>query len=173
MEKIRIENIEELEDRIENVSIDKDVCVVGCYDTIVNLLNSLIKNTNFKLINCILEDPDCGYKDAYYLETYGNNIWVDCGCNEDGYLHTEYDIAFVEEDFTDDFLELNDSDNVIEFGFGEEDQDHDGETVCMDNDRCGFCYCVNNEHGYMKFRYKGTKKLSDKDIEKIIDDNFT
>lgn len=138
-------------DKLEVYTKDYDdnyseIVVVAKYDVMKDILNSVIKNTNFKLVSCNdLNDPYWdGYDDAFILSIDSEmNVWVQAakyeGNNE--YINMdETDIVFIHGDVDSAFVKDNkDSGCIIhEFNIGEDAEDADNE---CDGD-CKNCSCT-------------------------------
>ena len=179
MRKMIIDDISQITNEIIQLTTDfeKDALIVGYYETIVDAFNIIMKLTDNNFVFGELHPAEFdGYDDAYYLECTGGEIslgkvrWSD----KDKYIMFEFDKAFVEEDFIDDFLTNNEPNGVVVFGFDDIDRDDNEDdndfTICMDDDRNGFCFCIQDDCGHTKFKYRGSKELSDDDVMKIIRD---
>lgn len=143
---------------------------VGYYDTIVDILNWLIKNTEAEFAEGELHSYDYDhYDDAFVLQYCDGDIYVDKFAIGERYLTLSYDVVYVEEDFIDAFAETNVMGNdVIVFNFDTETEELNKEDnyFCMDDDLCGFCCCIDNT----KFKYRGSVKLTTDMINKILND---
>jgi len=161
-----------------NEDASKDVAIVGCYETICDVLNELVRN-GIDIISCELHDPEYdGYEEAYYIEVARGGIW--CGKMQyeghDYYLQLMDDVIYVEEYFIDEFLESfnsNDStSHVVIFGFDNFGEDDEVPCLCFDDDYKGFSFCMCDDGYHLKFKYKGSKKLTMDEAWKIISENF-
>ena len=176
MEKIRVNDTEDL--IMEHIMLDESdqLLVVGYYETIISAINFLIKEYDVNFTGGEIIDPDYdGYEDSYYLEFYDDEFSVGKTYNEklDEYLMFDIDTVFVEEDFVDDFLRTNKPDHLVVFGFNDiagDDYDfmNDDGCVCIDEDKKGFSLCIHDDYGHTKFRYRGCKELSHDDIQEIL-----
>ena len=150
--------------------------LVGYYETVVAVLNWLIKMTDAEFTSGELNQPEIdGYDEAYFLEYDGEEIWVGKAYDENfhKYLYFEVDNAYVEEDFYDQYAKSNSTHNVIVFGFDDVNDDKaedDGVSICMDDDECGFCFCIDNDVAHTKFKYRGNKKLTQEMVSNIINE---
>lgn len=146
--------------------------VVGSYEVIVEILNTIIKNTNAVFVNGELNMPDSdGYENAYYLEYAEDELWVDKMYNEmhKRYLTIEADRVWVEDEFSNDYLDANDAKNVIIFEFDSELEDPSKvPCLCLDDDALGFTCCYNSELGHGKFKYRGSEKLTEEKAWDIV-----
>lgn len=115
-----------------------EIVVVAKYDVMKDVLNSVIKNTNFKLASCNdLNDPYWdGYDDAFILSIDSEmNVWVQAAKYEgsDTYINMdETDIVFIHGDVSSAFVMDNkDSGCIIhEFNIGEDAEDVDDDCNC-------------------------------------------
>ena len=85
------------------------ILVVAKYNVMIEILNSLLRNPNYKLVSCNdLNHPYWdGYDDAFVLTIDSDmTIWVQAAkCNEDTYIYTDTtDIVFVHGDVNFKFL---------------------------------------------------------------------
>ena len=135
-----------------------EIVVVAKYDVMKDVLNSVIKNTNFKLAFCNdLNDPYWdGYDDAFILSIDSEmNVWVQAAKYEgsDTYINMdETDIVFIHGDVSSAFVMDNkDSGCIIhEFNIGEDAEDVDDD--CDGN--CKNCSCSDvsdNSHKNITF----------------------
>jgi hypothetical protein len=165
---IRVENPVEIAHKMIDHSATKIIGVVGYYETIVDILNWLIKNTDAEFVEGELHAYEYDhYEDAFVLEYYENEIYINKFANEHNHLTLSCDNTYVEEDFVDEYAETNIMDeDVIIFGYSDVDNSNDGNYFCMDDDLCGFCCCIDNT----KFKYRGSVKLTTDMINKILND---
>lgn len=143
--------------------------VVGYYETIIDILNWLIKNTVAEFVEGELHSSDYdNYEDAYVLQYFDNGIYIDRLVGEKYSPILTYDKTYLEEDFIEEYTENNIiNDSVTLFGYkDEEHQDDECNYFCMDDDLCGFCCCIDNT----KFKYRGSVKLTTDMINKILND---
>lgn len=175
---IRIDNIESI---VKNFSTlcgdDRDAVVVGNYETIVEALNYLVKNTNSYFVCGELSFPEVdGYDGGYYIIFDNKEIWTGkiktsdaCDC-----VMFECDYAYVEDCYQKDYLSNNTKHGMVVFTYDDiEEDDHeddDNHCVCMDDDRMGFCLCINENDFHHKFKYRGNKKLTDDDVINICNE---
>lgn len=182
MKKIIIDDVAQITSDVIKLMDDfENVLIVGYYETIVEAFNLLMKLTDNEFVSGELYPVDYdNYEDAYYLECNGGQLYFGKARwnGHDKYIMFDFDKAFVEEDFLDDFLTNNDIDDVVVFGFedvretenveksdGKEDGDY---TICMDDDEKGFCFCINNDFEHTKFKYRGDKKLNRDEVMKMV-----
>ena len=178
MKKIKIDDICEIADQIIKYAddTDNDVVVVGYSETIGELFNYLIKETDSELVDAEFSSPEIdGYDEAYYIIYDKEEIWLGRAYSEDHgkYIKFCHDMAYVEEDFLDDFKETNSVDNVVVFGFtdvNDEDEDDNNVSICMDDDECGFCFCIGDDVNHTKFKFRGNKKLTPEKVSEIINE---
>ena len=171
------------EQMIDVSSPNKVVVAVGYYDTIQELFNILIKSDNdYEFIGGQLEPVEWGdYEEAWYVEIMDDNEMYVGKMQYDGrddYIVLEADYSFVEEDFLDQYLENNDTNGLTVFGFDDvhpvdNDKDNCADTcLCMDKDNLGFTFCVTDEYGYHKLRYRGNHELTKDDAWEIVAENY-
>lgn len=145
---------------------------VGSYEVIVAMLNTIIKNTNATFVNGELNMPDSdGYEKAYYLEYTKNELWVGKIYNDiyKRYLTIEADKVWVEDEFSKDYLVVNDAENVTIFKFDSEANDaSEVPCLCLDDDALGFTCCYHDELGHGKFKYRGSEKLTEEKAWDIV-----
>ena len=181
MKKKIVDDVYEIVDDVLELYINgkQKIAVVGYYETILEIMNTLIKITddvNFE--SGVLENPQyTEYEDAFYLILEEDGITTGEMWNKyhERYLMLEANYTFVEEDFAEDFFDTNEDKNVVVFGFGDvhdEVGDHHEPCVCLTNDRKGFTCCIDNGFSYTKFKYSGSKILSDDDVWDIIAAEF-
>lgn len=138
--------VEYLDDTYDKLFIhtkEKDyseILVVAKYDAMIEILNSLIKNTNYKLVSCNDLNHPCwdGYDDAFVLTIDADmSVWVQAAkCNEDTYIYTDStDIVFVHGDVNSSFVKQNKDAkcimrefNIAEIDESEDDYEDDGST---------------------------------------------
>lgn len=182
MKRIRIDDLEELSEMIiDSIEDGEGPAVVGYYDTIAYILTDLICATDLELASINLHDQEYdGYEEAYYLEIFEGGIYIDqAQCDKhDRYVLMENDTTYVEEDFEKEYLEVNSPDGVVIFGMHDVDKEehecnHDETCLCYNEDHTGFSFCVSGCDGVTKFKYKGTKKLSEDEVWKIIEEQFS
>lgn len=114
-----------------------EIIVIAKYDVMKDVLNSLIKNTNFKLVACsnlndVLWD---NYDDAFMLTIDPDmNIWVQTakytGC--DNYVSVDdTDIVFVHGDVNSTYIKQNESECIMnEFNIGDDVESTSNEYNC-------------------------------------------
>lgn len=155
-----------------------EVVVVGYYETIAEIFNTIIHETDARFCAGRLYPPEVNdYDEAYYLSYDGEEIWVgECEWkSHNKYISFEFDRAYVEEDFYDKFLSNNSEDGVVVFGLSDvNDMDdaadihEDDVSLCMDDDGYGFCFCIGDDIHHTKFKYRGNTKLSRDAVSSII-----
>lgn len=181
MKKVIIDDIYTIAEQMIDVAApNKVVVAVGYYDTIQELFNILIKSDNdYEFVGGRLEPEEWeNYEEAWYveimddIEMYVGKMQYD---GRDDYIVLEADYGFVEEDFLDQYLENNDTTGLTVFGFDdvhEDDVEEQEKCLCMDNDSMGFTFCVADEYGYHKLRYRGNQKLTKDDAWEIVVNNL-
>ena len=176
MRKIVIDDIAQVSaEMIAYNSIEGHGCVaIGCYEVIVEILNTIIKNTSATFVNGELKKPDVdGYEDAYYIEYYEDELWLGKIYSElhKAYILIEADKVWVEEEFLDDYLNVNDAENVTVFSFDAADEDASKvPCLCLDDDELGFTCCYSDEDGHGKFKYRGSEKITKEKAWDIVHD---
>ena len=179
MEKRIIEDTDDIVDIIYSKyeeNTEQLIEVVGCYDTIIDILNILVKTTDLELECVELTPPEYdGYDDAYGIDISDTTICVGKMYNEEFgcYFRTEADYSYVESGYESKYFETNDGDGEI-FVF-EYDIDNPDTNLCVDKDKKGFCFCYSDgDSGFHKeFVYKGEAPLGDKEIFAIISKYFS
>lgn len=175
--------VEYLDDTYDKLFIhtkEKDyseILVVAKYDAMIEILNSLIKNTNYKLVSCNdLNHPYWdGYDDAFVLTIDSDmTIWVQAAkCNEDTYIYTDStDIVFVHGDVNSSFVKQNKDAkcimrefNIAEIDESEDDYEDDGST-----EDAKVTYKVNGKK-VSKDEYDQAVKKFDEDWDEHLDDD--
>ena len=96
------------------------ISIIAHYDVMIELLNSFVENTDFRLVNIEIGEPSLeGYPDGgiwcekVYREGYG------------GYLYCEEDVVFVYEDVDGNFIKKNADENIILFSIDDEENEDD------------------------------------------------
>ena len=178
--KLRIDSVHELTDRIIDYCCDNpdtNVVLVGCYDTVIDAFNILIKETDAEFVAGELNMPEWdGYEGAWYVDYSQDEIWVGKALNErnDKYLLFEADFSFVEEDFESEYKATNGEDNLVVFGYNDVedgyDHEHHGTCLCLDEDKLGFTFCFQGDGDYRKFRFRGNHKLTEDEAWKMVRD---
>lgn len=122
---------------IEDNDDFSEIVVIAKYDVMKEVLNSLIKNTNFKLVACsnlndVLWD---NYDDAFMLTIDPDmNIWVQAakhtGC--DNYVSVDdTDVVFVHGDVNSAYIKQNESKCIMnEFNIGDDVESISNEYNC-------------------------------------------
>lgn len=181
MKKKVIDDIQVIvETMIDYGKDSKQTLLIGYYDTIITAFNMLIKSSDAEFVAGEIDPYEwVSYDDAYYLEYDGEEIYVGRTVwkGHDRYLIFDgYSVAFIEEDFYEDFCETNTTNNAIPFGFSDVNEQVDKQTeddqtsLCMDEDECGFCFCIGTDDNHTKFRYRGNKKLTQSEVGKMINE---
>lgn len=181
MKKISIDNAVDIAKKMNKCKgeyFDESIVAVGYYETVVEIMNYLIKNTSAEFVSGELNEPEWdGYDEAYYVELYGDEIYVGksaaigkdkAGKEVVAYICYESREVFVEEDFLEPYLKNNSDDNVVVFSFTKEEEETNGMYVFKDKDNKGFTYCGCSDGGYYRYTYRGIDKLSEEDIKKIL-----
>ena len=149
---------------------DSRILVVAKYDVTIKILNSLLKNTNYKLVSCNDLNHPCwdGYDDAFVLTIDSDmTIWVQAAkCNEDTYIYVDStDIVFVHGDVNSAFVKQNKDSKCImrEFNIVEIDE---SENDYEDAEDAEVTYKVNGKN-VSKDEYDRAVKKLDEDWDDI------
>ena len=180
MKAMRIKDVHDITCDIERFGTnDTSVIIIGYYDTIIEVFNTLIKETDSKLVEGELASPEWdGYDEAYYIWYSESNMYVSKAYNEecDSYYLIDCDIAFVEEDFLEDYLEDNSPTNVITFGWDDVIYDNedklDAFRFSADQKSFSFTYLDSNEDK-VTFVYSGEKRLTEQEAWEIFYSYFS
>lgn len=132
---------EYLADTVDKLRVEKNIgvglCVVAKYHTMKDILNSIIKNTNFELESCEeFDDPILTeYDGEYVLCLDMDNLLVNI--LKSGVTFDEDDIVFVHGDVDSAFVKKNEDSGCImhEFNIGEDAED------ASDDCNCKNCSC--------------------------------
>lgn len=153
------------------------ILVVAKYNVMIEILNSLLRNPNYKLVSCNdLNHPYWdGYDDAFVLTIDSDmTIWVQAAkCNEDTYIYTDStDIVFVHGDVNSSFVKQNKDAkcimrefNIAEIDESEDDYEDDGST-----EDAKVTYNVNGKK-VSKDEYDQAVKKFDEDWDEHLDDD--
>lgn len=153
------------------------ILVVAKYNVMIEILNSLLRNPNYKLVSCNdLNHPYWdGYDDAFVLTIDSDmTIWVQAAkCNEDTYIYTDStDIVFVHGDVNSSFEKQNKDAkcimrefNIAEIDESEDDYEDDGST-----EDAKVTYKVNGKK-VSKDEYDQAVKKFDEDWDEHLDDD--
>lgn len=95
----------------------------------IELLNSFVKNTDFRLVNIEIEEPSLeGYCKEWVLNIDPDGgIWCEKVYREGygGYLYCEEDVVFVHEDVDGNFIKKNADENIVLFSIDDEENEDD------------------------------------------------
>lgn len=153
------------------------ILVVAKYNVMIEILNSLLRNPNYKLVSCNdLNHPYWdGYDDAFVLTIDSDmTIWVQAAkCNEDTYIYMDStDIVFVHGDVNSSFVKQNKDAkcimrefNIAEIDESEDDYEDDGST-----EDAKVTYKVNGKK-VSKDEYDQAVKKFDEDWDEHLDDD--
>ena len=168
-------NFEYVYDFVEYLddTYDSRILVVAKYDVTIDILNSLLKNTNYKLVSCNDLNHPCwdGYDDAFVLTIDSDmTIWVQAAkCNEDTYIYVDStDIVFVHGDVNSAFVKQNKDSKCImrEFNIVEIDESEDDYKDDEDTEDAKVTYKVNGKN-VSKDEYDQAVKKFDEDWDDI------
>ena len=105
------------------------ISIVAHYDVMIELLNSFVKTTDFRLANIEIGEPSL---EGYYKEWVLNidpdgGIWCEKVYREGygGYLYCEEDAVFVHEDVNWNFIKKNSDKNIVLFSVDNEENEDD------------------------------------------------
>lgn len=153
------------------------ILVVAKYNVMIEILNSLLRNPNYKLVSCNdLNHPYWdGYDDAFVLTIDSDmTIWVQAAkCNKDTYIYVDdEDIVFVHGDVNSGFVKQNKDSkcimhefNIAEIDESEDDYEDDGST-----EDAKVTYKVNGKK-VSKDEYDQAIKKFDEDWDEHLDDD--
>ena len=150
-----------------------EILVVAKYDVIIEIINSLIKNTNYKLVSCNDLNHPCwdGYDDAFVLTIDADmSVWVQAAkCNEDTYIYADStDIVFVHGDVNSGFVKQNKDSKCImrEFNIAEIDESDDDYEDDKSTEDAKVTYKINGKN-VSKDEYDQAVKKFDEDWDDI------
>lgn len=153
------------------------ILVVAKYNVMIEILNSLLRNPNYKLVSCNdLNHPYWdGYDDAFVLTIDSDmTIWVQAAkCNEDTYIYTDTtDIVFVHGDVNSSFVKQNKDSKCImrEFNITEIDESEDDYEDDGSLEDAKVTYKVNGKK-VSKDEYDQAVKKFDEDWDEHLDDD--
>lgn len=111
------------------------VSVVGYYNVIIEVLNTLVKTSDFDLFDIKICDSDIdGYGDLYTLSlSEDNKIFVQEAKYPNGYINFEGDLVFIHSDSNSKFIVENKNTNFIEFDIKSDDEDCNCDNCYDDN----------------------------------------
>lgn len=171
--------VEYLDDTYDKLFIhtkEKDysrILVVAKYDAMIEILNFLIKNTNYKLVSCNDLNHPCwdGYDDAFVLTIDDDmSVWVQAAkCNEDTYIYVDdEDIVFVHGDVNSSFVKQNTDSKCImrEFNIAEIDESEDDYEDNKSTEDAKVTYKINGKK-VSKDEYDQAVKKFDEDWDDI------
>lgn len=107
-------------------SEDMGCAVVGGYETIIDMANIILKETDYDLVFCEIGPPDLdGYDDAFIMSLVDNEMMIEKAYNPNfqKYFRIEAGKIFVEYEYLEEFLESNDGDDIVIFAVEEKDED--------------------------------------------------
>lgn len=146
MKKLNFENVADLSDRIVAEYEDRvdsldfsGIGVVAHYPVMMDLLNCLVKNTDFKMYDISLCPSEIdNYSDEYILGIDVDGfLWLQRAKYDTDYVFEENDVTFVHGDVNSAFVVKNKGEYMIEFEIDEEDNEDfekaDLDTTCSEN----------------------------------------
>lgn len=105
------------------------ISIVAYYEVMIELLNSFVKNTDFRLVNIEIEEPSLeGYCKEWVLNIDPDGgIWCEKVYREGygRYLYCEEDVVFVHEDVGGNFIKKNADENIVLFSVDNEENEDD------------------------------------------------
>ena len=105
------------------------ISIIAHYDVMIELLNSFVENTDFRLVNIEIGEPSLeGYCKEWVLNIdHDGGIWCEKVYREGygGYLYCEEDVVFVYEDVDGNFIKKNADENIILFSIDDEENEDD------------------------------------------------
>lgn len=128
---IKTKNYNSTDDFIYDVLGEYEKCeefdcvnIVAHYDVIIDILNQLVKTTDFELSNIRINDAEIdGYADEYILSISDDGeIWCQEAKYDTEYISVE-DVTFVHSDCNSKFVVRNGDAEMIEFSIGEEESE--------------------------------------------------
>lgn len=174
MDRIVIDEIEDIvELMLDSDTYGEDINVVGSYDDIKDILNTLIAYADATFVSGALIDPEFDeYEDAYYLNYADGEILVGKMYNDihKEYIYLEPSYTFLDKEFAEKFFKTNPSENVTIYSWDEFEDEHSHECVCGKDDGHGFTVCAHRGGEVFKFEYYTDEKLTDEDIKCLATD---
>lgn len=105
------------------------ISIIAHYEVMIELLNSFVKNTDFRLVNIEIGEPSLeGYCKEWVLNIDPDGgIWCEKVYREGygGYLYCEEDVVFVHEDVDGNFIKKNANENIVLFSIDDEENEDD------------------------------------------------
>lgn len=156
--------------------------IIADYDDARDFINEGIR-IGCALVDCSeFSEEDSG---PYIVCIDGCTIWVQHAMTDPEkyvgdktFVYCEADYYFIDVDYAYEYIEdyPHVEDAVFPIIVGEPKNsgtytNHDC-ALCPDDDRCGFCFCFDDEDGHHQFRYRGNSVLSDETMEHIINTQF-
>lgn len=162
-----------LADTVDKLRVDKNIgvglCVVAKYHTMKDILNSIIKNTNFELESCEeFDDPILTeYDGEYVLCLDMDNLLVNI-LKSDCVMFDEDDIVFVHGDVNSAFVKENKDSGCTmhEFNIGEIDESDDDYKDNKSTEDAKVTYKINDKK-VSKDEYDQAVKKFDEDWDDI------
>lgn len=177
-----VEYLDDIYDKLFIHAKEKDyseILVIAKYDAMIEILNYLLKNTNYKLVSCNDLNHPCwdGYDDAFVLTIDSDmTLWVQAAkCNEDTYIYVDdEDIVFVHGDVNSAFVKQNKDSKCImrEFNIAEIDESEDDYEDDEDTEDAKVTYKVNSKNVSKDEYDRAVKKLDEDWDEHFHDDNY-
>lgn len=168
--------LEEIGDKYNMISVVADIDEV--WDIFMYLYNEY--DIKYDYINIDRYE----YKNHYYLsvtnydDIYEVNIEPAFNDEKNCYFSSTGKV-YVKHDIYQKYIkDINDNkyvrpEETVAWSIGDEEEDNDADfKFCVDDDEMGFCVCHDCGNGYYReFKYKGNRKLTDKDINRILNEN--
>ncbi len=168
---IRYSTINDLAKDCLSLTGDEQFASVICsYETAHKLVNYIVKNTPASLGECIMDGSEPVVVDIYG----GGEVCAFPAVNNDGDLMSGCaDYCLVEREFSDKYVDDNPDDSFITFVVTDREENSTDWTVCVHEDKKGFCYCRTTKYGDFSFSYRGNEVLTDNDIHRILEKYYS
>lgn len=124
-----------------------EVAVVAHYSIMIEILNYLVKNTDFHMREIDISSPDIsGYTDEWILTLLNGELWLQEVKYGNRYLYDYSNVIFVHSDTNSAFVVKNKGENMVEFD------------ICCDS-----CECNCNDRDIDTSKSESTHISRDKD----------
>ncbi len=144
--------------------------IVCDYETANELVNYIIKNTDYTLVECVMDGSE-----PVTVDIFGDKeVSVFPIINDKGkYMSACSDYCMIAREFADAYAEDNPNDSFITFVVTDREENSTDWTVCVHEDKKGFCYCRTTKYGDFSFSYRGNEVLTDNDIHRILEKYYS
>lgn len=174
---IKTKNYKSTDDFIYDVLGEYEKCeefdcvnIVSHYDVMVDILNQLVKTTDFELANIRIDDVEINnYADEYILTITKGKIWCQEAKYDTGYVSVD-DITFVHSDCNSKFVIRNRYSEMIEFSINGDENFNGlqiGTAIDENGGMPGFTSTWSDDRGYSSYSFYS----DDKDLVKEMLDN--